>query len=941
MAAYTQGKTQDRDAWINVQKKTFTRWANNHLKKRNIVIEDLYEDVKSGVVLLNLLEVIGGESVKTVLNVKYNKTPKMKLHMLENGNQVLNYVKAKGLTDLVNIGSNDFVDGNSRIILGFLWKVILRFVVSEDGQKGLLLWCQLANKPYDNVKVKNFHRSWNDGLAFVGVIHKYRPDLIADPTTLNPEDAAANCELAFSVAEEKLGGLFVHQVVEEKMETTSGTASLFSSCFPPPCFPFSPFPSFSLLFSLFSFPPLLHTTPRTSRTPHHSTPLHTGISRLLDVEDVAGNVKPDDKSIATYMNEFYLLFATQMQADHYIDAIIKACAVTRRHDDMIAKYNEGSSSLISFLSDKNDYYSNFEYGSNTEKIREQLMEFYEYRNTGKPPMAGLVIECQGNLNSLRSSCKSNMRPVFEPADELQPEAIENQWKQLDETEAVHEARLRDLFLKFQDADFAADKFDAKADKFERWADEKNDIFEKGDFGQGVVGAEVCQNSYDIYKDQLVKYQAACSDLNDIASECEKVPEFEKTAGVVDRNATVQEKLNTLVENGNTYDEAMTKHLNAEKRKAELEAIVAKNGAIALYDSEDIEERITEPVVAGQVQSISEKLEELQGPLSEEITNLSERVLQLKKDMSELEELKKATEGGDNAEPALRRASSTGAMNVQISVLCNNDGALVTMNEERQSELNALLSAEEQREQARKTFAESANAVKSDCAAKTKELGTLGGEPEAQMEALEVLAQNHQESELMVPCEASSAECDKLGIVINPYTPETIFTLRSQWEELGKAYKTARNVCEKAIMDKKGTQLTPEQIAEIREVFDYFDGDKDGLLSLKEFQDGCQGMGMVMDEATSEDHYRALNGGKELTFDQFSNFMVDQMKTGTTLDEVISAFRSLASGDTITDDVITQHFASRDDYAQYLGENMPTAEDGNRDFVQFTNELFTR
>lgn len=80
-------------------------------------------------------------------------------------------------------------------------------------------------------------------------------------------------------------------------------------------------------------------------------------------------------------------------------------------------------------------------------------------------------------------------------------------------------------------------------------------------------------------------------------------------------------------------------------------------------------------------------------------------------------------------------------------------------------------------------------------------------------------------------------------------------------QIGKAYKSARNVCEKAIMDKKGTQLTPEQIAEIREVFDYFDEDKDGLLSLKEFQDGCQGMGMVMDEGTSEGHYGKLNGGK--------------------------------------------------------------------------------
>ena len=106
--------------------------------------------------------------------------------MLENCNRVIEYCSAKGV-EFVNVGANDFVDGNERIILGFLWKVILRFVVSEDGQQGLLLWCQRSTKPYDNIKIKNFHRSWNDGLGFVGVIHKYRPDLIADPSTLDPE----------------------------------------------------------------------------------------------------------------------------------------------------------------------------------------------------------------------------------------------------------------------------------------------------------------------------------------------------------------------------------------------------------------------------------------------------------------------------------------------------------------------------------------------------------------------------------------------------------------------------------------------------------------------------------------------------------------------------------------------------------------------------------
>ena len=560
-------------------------------------------------------------------------------------------------------------------------------------------------------------------------------------------------------------------------------------------------------------------------------------------------------------------------------------------------------------------------------------------------MAGLVIECQGTLNSLKSSAKSNLRPVFEPAEALQPEAIESGWNSLDATEAAHEAKLRDLFLKFQGADFSADKFDAKADKFERWADEKDDVFDESDFGQGVVGAEVCNNSYDIYKDQLVKFQEACQVLNDVAASVESVPEFERTQGIVERNAAVQEKLTNLITKGEEYNEKLIAQLTNEKRKAELEAIVAKNGAIALYDSEDIEERIQEPVVAGQVTSITEKLDELKGPITTEISDLSARIVELKNNLTELENLNASDNAvGDDGAAILRRSSSVGSMNTQINALCDGDATtekLTNMNNGRQGELSELLSAEEAREVGRKAFAEAANAVKSDCDSKTKELSALDGEPEAQMETLTQLATVHSESTLMEPAETASAQCDELGVVINPYTPETIFTLRSQWEEIGKAYKTARNVCENAVMDKAGTQLTPERIAEIREVFDYFDGDKDGLLSLKEFQDGCQGMGMVMDEETSEGHFRGLNKGSELTFDQFSTYMSNQMMTGSSLEDVLAAFRSLASGDTISDAVVAQHFTGRDDYAQYLTDNMAPTEDGSRDFVAFSNQLFTR
>jgi hypothetical protein len=57
--------------------------------------------------------------------------------------------------------------------------------------------------------------------------------------------------------------------------------------------------------------------------------------------------------------------------------------------------------------------------------------------------------------------------------------------------------LRYLFLKFQKSSFLVDKFAAKADKFDRWADEKSDVFNDSDFGHGVVGAEQSNNSHDI------------------------------------------------------------------------------------------------------------------------------------------------------------------------------------------------------------------------------------------------------------------------------------------------------------------------------------------------------------------------------------------------------------------------------------------------------------
>ncbi|KAJ7132945.1 actin cross-linking [Mycena filopes] len=191
-------ETRSRD----VQERTFCKWLNTKLELNGYPpMSSLVRDLSDGVRLIQLM-------VCDVSLGRYNKSPRMRVQKAENVNKALEFITSRGVK-LTNIGPEDIIDGNLKLILGMIWTLILRFTIadiSEEGlsaKEGLLLWCQRKTEPYKEVNVQDFSLSWSDGLALCALIHCHRPDLL-DYDKLDKSDRHGNTRLAFKVAAEHL-----------------------------------------------------------------------------------------------------------------------------------------------------------------------------------------------------------------------------------------------------------------------------------------------------------------------------------------------------------------------------------------------------------------------------------------------------------------------------------------------------------------------------------------------------------------------------------------------------------------------------------------------------------------------------------------------------------------------------------------------------------------
>ncbi|XP_025106447.1 filamin-A-like isoform X3 [Pomacea canaliculata] len=207
----TERELADDAQWKIIQKNTFTRWANEHLKTVNKNISDLEGDFCDGLRLIALVEVLSGKKFKHV-----NKRPNFRTQKLENVTLVLKFLEEDEGIRIVNIDSSDIVDKKLKLILGLIWTLILHYSISMPMWEGeeptpseggptpkqrLLNW---INSKVPDLPIKNFTTDWNDGRAIGALVDACGPGLCPDWEDWDPKKAKNNAKEAMDAAEKWL-----------------------------------------------------------------------------------------------------------------------------------------------------------------------------------------------------------------------------------------------------------------------------------------------------------------------------------------------------------------------------------------------------------------------------------------------------------------------------------------------------------------------------------------------------------------------------------------------------------------------------------------------------------------------------------------------------------------------------------------------------------------
>lgn len=627
-----------------------------------------------------------------------------------------------------------------------------------------------------------------------------------------------------------------------------------------------------------------------------------GLIPMIEPEDVAISMKPDERSIITQVSAFYKLFASYNKGEIAATKIAAVLRTNQQHDKLIEQFETMASDLLAWIPQAIAQLEDRPELQSEKDCLGQLDRFAPFRSQEVPAKLHEKGELEAHYSSLQTKLRLAGRAPYVPSEGKMIEDINARWSDVEAADVANKAWVVSELQRNQALAHKAKIFASKVSAHEAWTNGKDSLLTSDDYATANLGAVLAmQKKHETFRSDLLSRETAIQEIGELANELHD-------KGYVHHESTDQQYAAIYATWGELHKmiDARTEALaDARARQEKLEELwvdgAKKSSPLAAY-LEETKAHLTEPLFCSSLSDVEEERAKL--------AKIQSSMEGFARDFDAYMDVVSQIESA--GAQAGRRQSSVASENPytfhSTEDMSAGWAALQELIPTREAEINAEQQRQEGRDQLASHWASESGErmrwVESMIAKIEAVTVDTSTDLEGQLAALQALqGEIEGYASSFNAAEAIDKEVQSALIIENSHTTVTMESMRGRWGAMNSTLQATQADIANQITIRDSSNITEEQMSEFRTSFDHFDKDKSGALDALEFRGCLVSLGVDVSatpEGDDAEFVRIMsivdpNRDGKVSFTEFVAFMSAERADAATKDDLIEQFRLLAQG----------------------------------------------